>query len=165
MKNRFDMLENNINEEVTLYKELENLYKEKQEILINKKSEVLADVDSRILKVLESIKSLVEKRQEITASISGKVMTLSEVVDESRKIDLRQSKRFDDKKDEINTLVKTLIELDAINTELTKHGIKVTNKIMQMILNNINIPTNAYDQKGKMVDKGEINISSIVEEV
>ncbi|MDD3238280.1 MAG: flagellar protein FlgN [Candidatus Gastranaerophilales bacterium] len=161
----FEMLENCLNEEITLYKELENLYKEKQEILTKRDVEKLEDIDSTILKHLDSVKSLIEKRKTIAVSTSGKVMTLSEVVEAALSVDKNQADKFTELQNELNSLVKELIRQERLNNELTKYGIKTTNKIMQIILNEVAIPTKEYNQKGKMVEQSSLNISSVSEEV
>lgn len=165
MKQNLKLIEQNINEEISLYKELENLYKEKQEILVGKKADELIEVDSKIFNKFESIRPLIQNRNELFSTFSGSETSMSVLIEEAKKNDIEQSKRFEKLKKEINSLVKSLTELDAINLELTKFGIKITNKTMQIILNNVKIPTNEYNNQGKVVNQQKLQLSSVSEEV
>lgn len=165
MKQNLLLIEKTINEEVSLYKELENLYKEKQDVLVNKKADELVEVDSKIFNKFESLKPLIDTRNELFFKFSGSDMTMSKVIEEAKKVDIEQSKRFEKLKTEINSLVKTITQLDAINLELTKFGIKLTNKTMQIILNNVSISTNEYNSHGKVNNQEKLHLSSVSEEV
>lgn len=166
MKQKLLLMEKTINEEIALYKELEDLYKEKQDILVYKKADELMEVDSKIFNKFESIKPLIDNRNELFFEFSADSdMSISKVIEEAKKVDIEQSKRFEKLKTEINSLVKTITELDAINLELTKFGIKLTNKTMQIILNNVSIPTNEYNCQGKVNNQEKLHLSSVSEEV
>lgn len=165
MKQNLMLLEKNINEEISLYKELEALYMEKQDILVYRKLDKLIDVDSKISYKYEKIKPLLDRRKELFSAVAGTDVSMSEIIEESKKIDMEQSKRLEKLKSEINSLVKTLTELDFMNLELVKFGMKLTNKTLQIILNNVNIPTSEYNNHGKVNNHQKLQLSSVSEEV
>lgn len=166
MKEKFILLENNLNREIDLYKELVDLFKEKQEILVSKDSEKLINIDVLIQNKAETIQELINTRIEIMHSISPKAeITMSDIISECEKQDNNLAKILIRQKDEVNSLVATLADLEKINIELTKYGIKVTNKVLQIILNNITIPSTEYDKKGNTVNQQDIPLSSVNEEV
>lgn len=165
MKQNLLLLEKNINEEVSLYKELENLYKEKQDILVYKKADQLIEIDSKIFNKFENIKPVIDRRNELFFKLSDSDISMTKIIEEAKKVDIEQSKRFEKLKAEINSLVKSISELDAINLELTKFGVKLTNKTMQIILNNVKIPTNEYNSQGKVNNQEKLQLSSVSEEV
>lgn len=165
MKQHLAQLEKNINDEVSLYRELEGLYKEKQDILVQRKLNELLEVDSKITFKFECIKPLSAVRNEIFSGVSDSEISMSKIIEESRKVDFEQSKRFESLKEEINSLTKSLTELDKMNLELIKFGMKLTNKTMQIILNNINIPTSEYNSHGKVNNQEILQLSSVSEEV
>lgn len=165
MEQHLALLEKNINDEVSLYRELENLYKEKQDILVHRKLNELLEVDSKITFKFECIKPLVEVRNEIFSGVSNSEISMSKIIEESRKVDFEQSKRFENLKEEINSLTKSLMQLDQMNLELIKFGMRLTNKTMQIILNNVNIPTSEYNSHGKVNNQEILQLSSVSEEV
>lgn len=165
MKQDLLLLEKSINEEICLYKELESLYVEKQDVLVHRKVDELVEIDSKIINKFESIKPLIDSRNEIFSKFSDSDICMTEIIQEAKKIDLEQSKRFEEMKNEINSLVKTISDLDAINMQLTKFGIKLTNKTMQIILNNVKIPTSEYNSHGKVNNQEKLQLSSVSEEV
>ncbi len=165
MQEKFILIEKNINQEITLYKELETLYSEKQGALIDKKVDELGEIDSKIMKTFDSIRSLIANRNKIFSTMYDSSFSLSMLIEESRNIDSDLSKRFEKQKEEINNLAKSLSELDFINLELTKFGMKLANKTMQIILSNVQISTNEYNNQGKVIGQGQLELSSVNEEV
>lgn len=165
MKQYLDELEKYINDEIVLYRDLEALYKEKEEILVNRKVDELFVIDSKIVNKGKSLAPIVNKRKQVFDMAFGGETSMSRLISECEKEDSAQAKRFSEMKKEVNTLVESLKQLEYVNNELTKFGIKITNKTMQIILNNINIPTNDYNNQGKLSNQEIQNLSSISEEV
>lgn len=165
MKKNLILIEENINQEIAFYRELEALYQEKQEILVNKKIDELVEIDSKIMKTFASIRSLIINRNKIFLNISESSFSMSKLIEDSRIIDSVLSKKFEKQKEEVNELVKSLSQLDFINMELTKFGMKLANKTMQIILNNVKIPTNEYNNQGKVINQDKLELSSVSEEV
>ena len=160
------MLENSLDREITLYEELENLYSQKKEVLISNNTDELLEIDTQILNKMKIIQDMVQERLNISQSITDKEVLLSEIIEKCRQIDEKQAQRLEEKKEKINSLVKNLQKLDTINEELTKHGIKLSSKILQIILNNVLINSTEYDKKGKVINNpNDLKISSINKEV
>lgn len=165
MKENLILIEKNIDQEIALYKELESLYTEKQEILINKKVDELVEIDSRIIKTFDSIRGLIINRNKIFSGMSEDDFSMSKLISDTRNLDLKLSQKFEKQREEVNALVKSLSQLDAINMELTKFGMKIANRTMQIILNNVSLPTNEYNNQGKVVNPEQLQLSSVSEEV
>ncbi len=164
MKQYFDQLEKNVNDSIILYKELENLYEEKKKVLLARDVDNLSVVDEQILKVANSIKPYIHERAEIFKTVFKKDVSLSAVIQECKNYDQDQANRFNTLKEELNISINNLQNLDYTNLELTKFGIKLANKSLQIILNNISIPTSEYDSKGKVLGQESLELSSVSEE-
>ena len=165
MKQYFDELEKNLRDSMIQYKDLEGLFVAKQEALTNKKIDDLMDVDTKIMDKSRSIQPYVKHRDEIFNKIFNKSVSLSVVIEECKKNDMEQAQRFSQLKDELNTLIKKLKQLEFENMEMVNFGIKVSNKTLQIILNNISIPTSEYDRKGKALGQESLELSSVCEKV
>lgn len=157
-------LEKYIDEEITCYREIKNLYTDKREILIHGKSDELFNVDARILNTLKSTNNTVAKRIGLLSKLNIKKPNMSEIINFLRQKEPSAVERFEEKKREINELSKSIAKLEKLNLELTKHGINMTNKTLEAILKSVTISTNEYDKRGKNIAGENLEMSSIVEE-
>lgn len=164
MRENFNLLEEIIDKEIDVYESLEDLCKQKKEFLQYNKVEELSEIDSKILDKFEIVKSYTETRKKISNKISGSDMSLSEIIKQTLEIDIEQSKRFENKKAKINKLEKSIKNIEAINLNLIKHGMTMVGKILQIIFDHLNISTNEYNQKGKIINQDELRLSSVNEE-
>lgn len=164
MNKIYEMLENNLNREITLYEELSALYEEKRKVLVSSKPEGLEVIDAKIINKSQEIKSEIEKRIEIVSEVSTTTNNLSDIIEECKKQDKVQAEVLEDKRTAINKILKKLQKQDVTNLELTKHGLKVSNKIIQIILNQAISANAEYDNMGKPITQNDIQISSISKE-
>lgn len=165
MKQDFILLEKIIDDEINSYKELNELCKNKQSILVANKSDDLLEIDSKIINKFKSIKPIIDSRSEISNRISNSEMTLSEIIEKALNIDVEQSKRFKNKKEKINKLLSSIQETESINSNLISHGMKMIGKTIQIIFKNAKIPTNEYNNQGKITNQEKLQLSSVNEEV
>lgn len=164
MNNIYQMLENNLNREITLYEELCLLYEEKRKILVSSSPEELEVVDTKVVNKSQEVKTAIEERLRIISEISKTTDCLSDIINECAKEDKAQAEALEQKRCRINKIVKKLQQQDKTNIELTKHGLKVSSKIMQIILNTAIAANAEYDKMGKPITQTDIQISSISKE-
>ncbi len=164
MNNSYQMLENNLNREITLYEELSILYEEKRKLLINNVPEELESVDTKVINKSQEIKTAIEERLRIISEIKTTTDCLSDIIQECAKTDQAQANVLEEKRTQINRIVKKLQKQDKTNIELTKHGLKVSNKIMQIILNTAIAANAEYDKTGKAISQNDMQMSSISKE-
>ena len=165
MRENIISIKENIDQEIVLYRELESLYREKQQILTENRIGSLVEIDSRIIEAFDTVKSLIITRNKLFSSFSKSAFTMTEVIERAREVDSDLASELMKQKETANLLIKELSLLDSINLELTKFGMKLTNKTMQIILDNVAIPTNEYNYKGKVVGQEKLELSSVSEEI
>lgn len=134
----FSSLTDIMDKELHLYLEMQKLHAEKKSILIKNDLKKLAEIDTKILENLESVKNL----QEIIKKYS------LEVPEEHREKLLKLGK-------EISILNRT-------NMELIKHQIIMADKKLMIIINACTEKTSGYSKYGKLKD---MEMTTIIHDV
>lgn len=163
-KEKIEKLETIVDKEIDGYKNIEKLYVDKKEILINGKGTDLYDVDSKIVNTYKSLSDLSEIRKNITKSMNITTFSMSDMINSIKKEDEKAAKKFEEKREEVNKLAKRIFELERVNLELVKHGIYLTNKTIEAMLKGVSSVTKEYNNRGKNISKEQLEMSSIVEE-
>lgn len=164
IKDQIQELENLIDKEIDGYKNIEKLYTDKKEILIQGKATDLYDVDSKIVNTYKKINDLSEARKNVTKSLDLPTFSMTDIINKIRITDETAAKKFAQKKEEVNELAKRIYQLEKINIELTKHGIYLTNKTIEAMLKGANSVNKEYNEKGQNIANDQLKMSSIIEE-
>ncbi len=164
INNTLTKFEQAINEEIMAYETMEDLYKLKQAILIQGKSDVLWDVDAKIVDNMKNIKNLNSKRKEVAKYLGDENFTISDVIDKAKLSNDVLAKKLTEQKVKLNMLSSSLSLYEKTNLDLIKHGLIMVGKKLNIIVNTVLPPPNQYNSSGKTVGNEKIEISSIVEE-
>ena len=157
-------LENLIDKEIDGYKNIEKLYTDKKEILIKGKATDLYDVDAKIINTYKKISDLSDARKTVTKALDIPTFSITDVINKIKNTDQETAKKLEEKKAEVNELAKRIYKLEKINIELTKHGLLVTGKTIEVMLKGVATVNNEYNAKGQNIKDDRLKMSSIVEE-
>lgn len=154
-----------LDDTITVYQELLDLYKEKKQALLTpKNNEILRVVDEKILAHINTVKNVNEKREEFCKENdieSAKISTLIELAS-------KDNKEFEEilfeQKVKINEVAQEIALIEKTNVELIKHGLIMSDKLLDIIISAAMPQTDNYDMHGKNIDTSELSISSIVED-
>ncbi len=158
------LLENIIDKEIDGYKDIAKLYADKKEILIHAKATELFNVDEEIKNVYKRINNLSNERKKITVAMQMPTFSLTDIINRIKEEDKETAQKFEQKREQVQTLAKNIFELEKVNLELIKHGMHVTNKTLEIIIKGLKPITNEYNQNGKNITKEKLEMSSIIEE-
>lgn len=157
-------IKNLIDEELELYSILNNQFEEKRKILVSNSVDDLLTIDEKILNTVDSIKSSVNHRQNLSNKFGIHSSNLTEMIALAQNIDTNLAEEFKMTQEQINELIKEIAHKERIIKELIQHGMKIVNKTLG-ILSNATSLAGDYNSHGQST-QGEINrISSIIEEV
>lgn len=154
-----------IDEEISAYEALGELYKVKQSVLINRQCDALWDIDAQIVQKAEFIKELANRRKQIGKYLGNEDITLSEIIEKTKDNNQELAKSFQTQKVKIGVLSKALKLQETTNMALIKHGLVMVEKTMDVIFGAISPQNKQYDKYGNNVKSDENLISSIMEEV
>jgi len=164
IQTKINELEQIIDEEIQEYKEIEALYKDKREVLIQSRANDLKDIDEQILSRLERLKISAKRKHSVSKHFGKETISLSEIIEKTKAHNLQQAQRFLQKQEELGGIERSLSRLDKTNQALLKHGMVLVDKTMKIIVNAC-IPTqDNYNNKGKNQNQEHLQISSIIEE-
>lgn len=154
-----------IDDELEAYTKLRDLFVEKKELLKKSKSDDLGVVDNKILALNGSIVKLNEKRKNLSMELLNKDASMSEFIAfaEANQIDVKD--KLEDRKVKICKLFEELALLNNQNVELIKHGIIITNKMLETIVDAFAPQGSIYNGAGKTTDTHELNMWTINEEI
>jgi hypothetical protein len=153
-----------VDEEIKAYEKLGELYKLKQSILIQRKVDILWDVDAQIIKEAEDIKFINQKRKNVGKYLGDENITLSAVIEKARKSNEDLAKKMENQKTKLKILSKSLVLQEKTIMTLIKHGLVMVGKTLDIIIGVISPHSKQYDQKGHNIDMDKSMISSIIEE-
>lgn len=156
-----------VDEEIQAYELLGELYKIKQSILVQGKSDALWDIDAQIIARADNIKALNQKRREIARYLGNEDITMSEIIEKAKKADDVLAQKLQSQQTKLQILSKSLILQEDTNMNLIKHGLTMVGKTIDIIVGALlpQIQSGQYNSSGKSVESDKSLISSIVEEV
>lgn len=154
-----------IDEEIAAYEYLGELYKIKQSILIQGKSDALWDIDAQIVAKADDIKNLNLKRKDVAKYLGDENISLSEIIDKAKASNDALAENLQQQQTKLQILAKSLILQENTNTNLIKHGLTMVGKTLEIILSAFAPAGSQYNNSGKTTAQYEEHISSISEEV
>lgn len=154
-----------VDEEIQAYELLGELYKIKQSLLIQGKSDALWDIDAQIIARANNIKALNQKRRDIAKYLGNEDITMSEIIEKAKKADIALAEKLKTQKTQLQILSKSLMLQEDTNINLIKHGLTMVGKTLEIIISAFAPKGNEYDKAGNNIQLYEEHISSIVEEV
>lgn len=154
-----------VDEEIRAYEKLGELYKIKQSLLVQRKSDSLWDVDAQILKEAEHIKEINQKRKEVAKYLGDENISLSTVIEKVKTADEKLAQKFETQKTKLNVLAKSLSLQENTIMTLIKHGLVMVGKTFDIIVDVISPSSKQYNKEGKNIEMDKSMISSFMEEV
>ena len=165
MKEKFKKLIDLLDKEYDAYSKLKELFEEKRDLLKKAKSDDLGVVDNKILALNDSIVKLNNARKNASVELIGKdgcmtdFISFAEVHQPELKEGLLLRKvNFCNKMGEISLLHKQ-------NVELIQHGITITNKMLENIVNAFAPQGSIYNGAGKTTDTHELDMWTVNEQI
>lgn len=165
MKEKFKKLIDLLDKEYDAYSKLKDLFEEKRDLLKKAKSDDLGVVDNKILALNDSIVKLNNARKNASVELIGKDGCMSDFISfaEVHQPDLKEALllrkvNFCNKMGEISLLHQQ-------NVELIQHGITITNKMLENIVNAFAPQGSIYNGAGKTTDTHELDMWTINEQI
>lgn len=165
MKDKFKKLINILDKEIEAYSRLKDLFEEKKELLKKAKSDDLGVVDNKILATNESIVKLNSIRKNLSMEMLGKDGSMSEFIELAEQHQSDQKEALMLRKVKICNISDQLVLLNNQNVELIKHGIIITNKMLETIVNAFAPQGSIYNGAGKTTDTHDLDMWTINEEI
>lgn len=153
-----------VDEEILAYEAMEDLYKLKQAVLVQCKSDALWGVDAKIVEKMENIKTLNKKRREVAKYLGDENLTMSEVIEKAQASNDKIAQKLQAQQTKLNLLAKSISLYEQSNMDLIKHGLTMVEKTFGIIVKALLPQSNEYNNQGKNVGQDKIQISSVVED-
>ena len=165
MKEQFQKLINILDKEIEAYEKLKDLFEEKKELLKKAKSDDLGVIDNKILAQNETIVKLNEVRKMHSMEMLNKDASMSEFIELAEVHAPDQKEALLLRKVKICNNFEQLALLNNQNVELIKHGLTMTNKMLETIVNAFVPQGSIYNGLGKTTDTQDLDMWTINEEV
>lgn len=153
-----------LDKELDAYSRLRDLFQEKKELLIKAKSEDLGVLDNKILAVNNSIVKLNNSRKKVAGELINEEATMSDFIRLADEVAQEFKEPLMLRKDKICNISDELVLLNNQNVELIKHGIIITNKMLETIVDVFAPQGSIYNGAGK-TDTHDLNMWTINEEI
>lgn len=153
-----------IDEEINAYESLSELYKVKQSILVQGKSDALWDIDAQIVALAGDIRLLNSKRRQVAGYLGNENFTMSEIIEKAKSSNDIMADHLQNQKAKLNILARSLSLQENTNLTLIKHGLTMVGKKIDIIVNAVLPHAKQYNKLGQNVENEQGVISSIVEE-
>ena len=154
-----------IDKEIEAYSKLKELFDEKKELLKKAKSDDLGVVDNKILAANDSIVKLNNSRKSLSMEIIGKDGTMSDFIGFASTNQPEFKEALEERKVKICNISDELVLLNNQNVELIKHGIVITDKMLETVVNAFAPQGSIYNGAGKTTDTHELNMWTINEQI
>ena len=164
-KQQFQNLIMILDDELEAYTKLRELFTEKKEVLKKSKSDELGVIDNKILALNDTIVKLNEKRKTLSMELLNKDGSMSDFIEFAEVNQPEQKEALMLRKVKICNIFEELALLNNQNMELIKHGITITNKMLETIVNAFAPQGSIYNGAGKTTDTHELNMWTINEEI
>lgn len=154
-----------IDEEIKAYEDLGELYKVKQTVLVNGKSDALWDIDAQIVSKADNIREINRKRKEVAKYLGDENFTISQIIEKAKEANDSIATNLESQKGKLQLLAKSLSLQEETNLTLIKHGLIMVNKTIDIIVGTVFPQSKQYNKMGQNVDTDKSLISSVSEEV
>ena len=154
-----------IDKEIEAYSKLRELFEEKRELLKKAKSDDLGVVDNKILATNDSIVKLNNSRKSLSMEIIGKDGTMSDFIGFATANQPEFKEALEERKVKICNISDELVLLNNQNVELIKHGIVITDKMLETVVNAFAPQGSIYNGAGKTTDTRDLDMWTINEQI
>ena len=165
MKEKFQKLISILDKEIEAYSRLKDLFEEKKELLKKAKSDDLGVIDNKILAINNSIVKLNNARKSASMELIGKDGSMSDFIEFAEVNQPDQKEALLLRKVKICNNIEQLALLNNQNMELIKHGMIITNKMLETIVNAFAPQGSIYNGAGKTTDTQDLDMWTINEQI
>ena len=154
-----------LDKEIEAYSKLKELFEEKRDLLKKAKSDDLGVIDNKILAHNDTIVKLNNIRKSVAKELVSPDADMSRFISLAEEFQPDFIEPLKERKVKICNIVDELVLLNNQNVELIKHGIVITNKMLETIVNAFAPQGSIYNGAGKTTDTHDLNMWTINEEV
>lgn len=163
-KKLFQNLLDILDKEIDAYAEMKDLFAEKKEILKKSKSDDLGVLDNKIVALNNKIVKLNNTRKKLAIQINGEDTNMSGFIAVAEREAPEYVDALSERKVKICKLIPELTLLNNQNVELLKHGIIISNKMLETIIDAFAPQGCNYNGAGKS-DTHEYDMWTVNKEV
>ena len=160
----FQNLITELDKEIKAYTALKDLFLQKRELLKQAKPDDLGILDNKIIALRNSIEKLNKTREGIAVRITGENANMSRFIEYAKQTAPEYEQLLEERKVKICNIIPEIMLLNQQNVELLKHGIAMTDKMLETIVNAFAPQGSYYNGAGK-TDTHEIDMWTINEEI
>ena len=160
----FQNLITELDKEIKAYTALKDLFLQKRELLKQAKPDDLGILDNKIIALRNSIEKLNKTREGIAVRITGENANMSRFIEYAKQTAPEYVQLLEERKVKICNIIPEIMLLNQQNVELLKHGIAMTDKMLETIVNAFAPQGSYYNGAGK-TDTHEIDMWTINEEI
>lgn len=153
-----------LDKEIKLYTEMRNLYTEKKEILIKNNILELSQIDTKILENYEAIKKIDILRLDAIKMLGEDIMSMSALIEIAEERAPKFALKLKEQQAKLNNLSSTISVLNLTTMKLLKHGMVITDKKLNIIIEACAPKGTSYNLKGVEDDKN-LEMSTIIKDV
>ena len=164
MNKYFQNLIEILDKEINAYSKLKELFEEKKEVLKRAKPDDLGLLDNKILALNNEIVKLNNSRKSLASQMLDENANMSQFIELARQEAPEYAESLERRKVKICKIIPELTLLNNQNVELLKHGIIISNKMLETIIEAFAPQGCNYNGAGK-TDTHEYNMWTINEEV
>lgn len=166
MKDTLIQFKEVIDEEIQAYEMLGELYKVKQSLLVQGKSDELWDIDSQIISKADEIKTLNGKRKDVAKYLGDENLSMSEIIEKAKAANDTIYEKLEKQQVKLRILTKSLLLQENTNMTLIKHGLTMVGKTLDIIVGALmpQVQSEQYDKSGHSIKGDKSLISSVIEE-
>lgn len=153
-----------LDKEIKAYTKLKEYFEAKKELLKSAKPDDLGVLDNKILALNNSITNLNNRRKKIAIEITGEDANMSRLIQAAEDFAPEFTDALKERKVKICNIIPQLALLNEQNVELLKHGIIISNKMLESIINAFAPQGCNYNGAGK-ADSHEYDMWTVNEEI
>ena len=153
-----------LDKEIEAYENLKKLFEAKREILKKSKADELVSIDNQILAQNEVIVKLNDSRKNLSYKLLDKDGCMSDFIELSKVEAPELEEALMLRKVKICNNIERLMLLNNQNVELIKHGIIMTDKMLETIVDAFAPQGSNYNGAGK-TDSHDLDMWTINEEI
>lgn len=163
-KTKFKNLIEVLDKEIKAYTNLKELFAEKKELLKSAKPDDLGILDNKIIALNNAITKLNAARQTIAIEITGEDANMSRLIESAQEFAPEYVDALSERKVKICNIIPEITLLNNQNVELLKHGIIISNKMLETIIDAFAPQGCNYNGAGKS-DTHEYDMWTVNKEV
>ena len=163
-KQKFHNLLEILDELIRNYTDLMELFSEKREILKKAKPDELGVIDDRIIALNNGIMKTNKAKQKLSEEILGKDGNMSDFIEFAKENAPEFVDALSERKVKICNIIPKITLLNEQNVELLKHGIIISNKMLETVIDAFAPQGSYYNGDGK-TDTHDVDMWTISEEI